>query len=322
MNIVIVGAGSFGTALGNILAKRGEFDLSILARDKNIASSINTLHVNEKYYPNFHLISGLSATTDKSVLKKAEITFLAIPSTQIIDYVIENRDCFAPGAAIVVLSKGFGQGQKTIVQSLSEHMSNPLVSFKGPTFAADLIQSNPTGFTVACRDKSLFDLFQKIFKKTNIYLDFSTDVLGVEITSALKNIYAILLGIIDAYFNSANTRFLILTKAFNELKNAVIVLGGSEDTWYKYCGFGDFGVTALNDLSRNRTLGLLMGKGFLDNSISNSVILEGKRTLSITYNAVRTRGDFYLMEELYKLFNKEYKVHELIRNLFQRIREG
>jgi glycerol-3-phosphate dehydrogenase (NAD(P)+) len=322
MNIVIVGAGSFGTALGNMIAKKIDLKVKVLARSNTVIRSINDFHTNEKYFPNFYLDPRLKASNRKKILKEADVIFLAIPSAQIIRYVNENKSFFGQKAVVVVLSKGFGKGNKTIVQSVSALIENQLVSFKGPTFAADLIQNNPTGFTVACKDQSLFDLFQKIFQDTNIYLDFSTDVLGVEITSALKNIYAILLGIIDAYFNSANTRFLILTKAFNELKNAVIVLGGSEDTLYKFCGFGDFGLTALNDLSRNRTLGLLMGKGFLDNNISNSVILEGKRTLSVTYNLVRTRGEFYLMEELYKLFNSDYRVHEFISNVFQKIRKG
>ncbi len=321
MNIVIVGAGSFGTSLGNIIAKKRDLKVTVLARSSAVVRSINDFHINNKYFPNFYLDPSLVASNNKKLLTKADIIFLALPSTQVLNYVVKNKNIFCENAEVVVLSKGFGKGDKTIVQSVGALIENQLVSFKGPTFAADLIHNNPTGFTVACKDQSLFDLFQKIFQDTNIYLDFSTDVLGVEITSALKNIYAILLGIIDAYFNSANTRFLILTKAFNELKNAVTVLGGSEDTLYKFCGFGDFGLTALNDLSRNRTLGLLMGKGFLDNNISNSVILEGKRTLNITYNAVRTRGDFYLMGELHTLFNSNYKVHEFISNVFQKIRE-
>ena len=121
-------------------------------------------------------------------------------------------------------------------------------------------------------------------------------------------------------------RFLILTKAFNEMKDIVIKFGGMEETLYKYCGFGDFGLTALNDLSRNRTLGLLIGKGFLNGSTTNSVILEGKRTIDIIHNSVSAKGrkedTFYMLNELYRLFNSDYSVSLFITSLFNHIRGG
>jgi len=325
MNIVIVGAGSFGTALGNVLAKKDDLSLTLLARNRDVAGSINKFHINEKYFPSVTLDTELTASTDKNILKDADIIFLAIPSSQVVVYSAENRDFAAKKAVVVVLSKGFGKDSRTIVQSLDEVISNPLASFKGPTFATDLIHNNPSAFTVAASDRKIFDIFKDVFSHTNIYLDFSTDLLGVEVASALKNIYAIVLGIIDAYFNSANVRFLILTKAFNEMKEAVIRFGGQEETLYKYCGFGDFGLTALNDLSRNRTLGLLIGKGFLGNNISSSIILEGKRTLAIIYKQVCSSGKndrrFSMIEELYRLFYSDYSVSEFITSVFKKIRE-
>lgn len=325
MNIVIVGAGSFGTALGNVLVKNNDLELQLLARKKNVVHSINHFNVNEKYFPNVRLDTNLKATIDKDILKYADVLFLAIPSSSLIDYINENRNFILEKTIIVVLSKGFGTGNKTIVESLKEIIDNPICSFKGPTFAADLIYNNPSAFTVASYDKGLFNIFKKIFNYTNIYLDFSTDILGVEVVSALKNIYAILLGIIDAYFNSANVRFLILTKAFYELKEVVIYFGGLEETLYKYCGFGDFGLTALNDLSRNRTIGLLIGKGFMNGNVSSSIILEGKRTLEIIFKAVCSNSSdsnkFYLIDELHKLFYSNYEVYKFIGNLFSKIRE-
>ena len=104
-------------------------------------------------------------------------------------------------------------------------------------------------------------------------------VKGVEILSVLKNIYAIIIGIVDAKYNSPNTRFMILTKSFSEIKILLSVLGGREDTLFLSCGYGDLGLTALNDLSRNRTLGLLIGKGFYNSDKNKGVVLEGVKTV-------------------------------------------
>lgn len=324
MRIIIVGAGSFGTSLGNVLVKNSTVNLELLARKKEIVNSINKLNMNEQYFPNFRLDDRLTASVDITILRHADVVFLAIPSTNVIEFVNSNKEYFSKNAIVVVLSKGFGRNSKTIVESINDVICNQVCSLKGPTFAADLIHNNPSAFTLATRNKELFDIFKSIFKNTNIYLDLSLDILGVEILSALKNVYAILLGIIDAYFNSANVRFLILTKAFNEMKEIVLKFGGLEETMYKYCGFGDFGLTALNDLSRNRTLGLLIGKGFLNGNTTNSVILEGMRTIDIIYKSVSAKGNigkkYYMLNAIYRLFNSDYGVSRFITSLFDHIR--
>jgi len=323
MNIVIAGAGSFGTALGNTLAIKEGLSLYLLARCRETAVAINSLHVNERYFPNFRLNEKLVATTDRAVLGKADIIFLALPSTVVIEYLVENQERMNRNSVLVILSKGFGKNGRTILESAKDVSPNPVASLKGPTFAADLIHNNPSAFTVASEDERHFELFRQLFERTNIYLDFSTDLSGVEIASAMKNIYAILLGIIDAYFNSANVRFLILTRAFSELRDALTIFGGREETMFRYCGYGDFGLTALNDLSRNRTLGLLIGKGFLNSETSNSVILEGKRTLAELHRVVSKSGmpaeHFFMLNELHKLFYSEYSVHAFIKSLFEKI---
>jgi len=323
VNIVIVGAGTFGTALGNVLQKNSALDVLLLARSKKIEHAINENHINDQYFPNFRLDDHLRATTDKTTMRHANVVFLALPSATVVEYVQKNRRGMASEAVMVVLSKGFGKNNMTIVDSIENIVSNPICSLKGPTFAADLIHNNPSAFTVASRDGALYDTMRKIFAGTSVYLDYSADIIGVEVASALKNIYAILLGIIDAHFNSANARFLILTKAFNEMKNIILLFGGLEETLYKYCGFGDFSLTALNDLSRNRTLGLLIGKGFLNNHTSNSVILEGIRTINTVFHSKHIQNhdenSFPMLGALYRLFNSQYGIHEFISSVFNSI---
>lgn len=106
---------------------------------------------------------------------------------------------------------------------------------------------------------------------------------GVEILSILKNIYAIVIGIVDAHFNSPNLRSLVLTKSFSEMRDILTLMGGKQETMFKSCGIGDFTHTALNDLSRNRTLGLLIGKGFFTEHVSHELVLEGRNAVNILY---------------------------------------
>jgi glycerol-3-phosphate dehydrogenase len=128
------------------------------------------------------------------------------------------------------------------------------------------------------------------------------------VLSVLKNIYALVLGVVDAKYNSPNTRFMILTKAFSEARILLKSVGGSEDTLFLACGFGDFCLTSLNDLSRNRTLGLLIGKGFFSADYkSNSVILEGLNAIEMFHDLVVDKD----INAKLPLFNK---VHSFFAN--------
>ena len=187
---------------------------------------------NSRYFPGLHLHPELKATSDNSQLEGSSQIFLAIPSVSIVDYVKGLKSFIPPDAILINLAKGFGNKDKTIVECLQEYFPNPVFTLKGPSFAKEIINRIPTGFTLGHTDDNLAKQVAGIFKGSTIYLDFSDDIKGVEILSILKNIYAIVLGIIDAQFNSPNLRFLILTRAFREMKNILLFFGGKEETIY------------------------------------------------------------------------------------------
>jgi glycerol-3-phosphate dehydrogenase (NAD(P)+) len=124
---------------------------------------------------------------------------------------------------------------------------------------------------------------------------------GAELLSILKNMYAIAIGIISGRYNSPNVDFILMTKAVNEMKALLQLYGCSEETIFRYCGLGDLGLTALNDLSRNRTLGLLIGKGFSDDP-SGGIVLEGMKTIKLMGELVIEKGlkdQFPVLHALY-----------------------
>ena len=273
---------------------------------------INAAHINSKYFPTLHLNPGLYATTDEQMLEGCEIIFLAIPSVIMIDYLKKIGQHLPPDAILINLAKGFGKGYQTILECLNEEFPNPVCTMKGPSFAREIINRLPTGFTLGSQNPVHLARLRDLFINTNIHLDYSNDIRGVEILSILKNIYAVVLGIVDAQFNSPNLRFLILTKSFNEMRKLLQAFGGRVETLFNFCGYGDFTLTALNDLSRNRTLGLLIGKGFFTEHVSHELVLEGKTAVNEFYNQIsssmRVEDHFPIIAELYRIFHSKYDI--------------
>lgn len=316
--ICIVGSGNFATALGNQLTRNPLLDITLLSIQAEVVDSINKRHINPQYFPQTVLHESLKATSDKNVLMDVDFIFLAIPSFVVVDYVIENKNLINPDAVIINLAKGFSKDKKTsIVEALSEYIDNQVCTLKGPTFAREVINNVPTAMTLGARNGRLREDFNRIFEGTNLFIDYSNDVVGVELLSILKNIYAIVVGISDAHFNSPNLKFFILTKAFNEMRMILLDNGGKQETMFNYCGFGDFNLTALNDLSRNRTLGLFMGKGFFSKDISDRVLLEGKVAVDVfcedRYTYEKVKSDYPIIAELYQVFNDpKYEMSDFV----------
>ena len=317
--IAFIGAGTIGTALGNILAEAGREDILLHSIETELVDEINRSHINNKYFPTLHLNPALHATTDDRLLENSKIIFLAIPSVVMIDYLKKIQQHLPPDAILINLAKGFGFGNRTILECLNEEFPNPICTMKGPSFAREIINRLPTGFTLGYQSPNHIITIKDIFTNTNIHLDYSDDILGVEILSILKNIYAVVLGIVDAQFNSPNLRFLILTKAFREMRKVLLYFGGRADTLFNYCGYGDFTLTALNDLSRNRTLGLLIGKGFFSEHVSHELVLEGKTAVNVFYEQIsktmRVEDNFPIIAELYHIFHTKYDISLFVNNL-------
>lgn len=321
-NICIAGAGAIGTALGQVMSFSKSLDVTLLSVEPDVVNDINTLHINRAYFPQIRLNPLLRATTDESILKTADIIFLAIPSSVIIPYIHRVKNEINSDAIIVNLAKGFAADKTTIIESLLKVVSNPVCSMKGPTFARELMNSIPTAMTVGASDQTIHARLRQVFEGTSVHTDYSDDVTGVEVLSILKNIYAIIIGIVDAHFDSPNLRFLVFTKAFNEMQRLLILFGGKLETMFLYCGIGDFGLTALNDLSRNRTLGLLIGKGFFSEEISGKVVLEGRVAVDIIVQKLSDLGhdpqSFLLLSELHKIFNGSYEVKKFVSNVLNK----
>ncbi|MDG2087047.1 MAG: 2-dehydropantoate 2-reductase N-terminal domain-containing protein, partial [Flavobacteriales bacterium] len=288
MNIIILGAGTFGTAIANELSFNPGNNVFLYSRNSKKVEEINTLNTNKICFPNKQLNKSLTATTNINDLSKADIVFIALPSNVIIENLTALKANFKENVLLVNLSKGMMSNGVTIVDSIRSDIGfENIVTLKGPSFAVEVMEHADTLLTLGYDTQNQYELINSIVKETALHLDYTDDIRGVELLSVLKNIYALVIGVVDAKYNSPNTRFMILSKAFVEVKKILKIAGGDEATLFLACGFGDLCLTSLNDLSRNRTLGLLIGKGFFNADYkSNSVILEGLRAVNIIYDII------------------------------------
>ncbi len=307
MNILVLGAGTFGTAIANELSVNTENNVVLFSRNQEKVEEINTLNTNRSCFPNKHLSKYLKASNDLNAISKVDIIFIALPSSVIIENLIKLKSYFSEGVLFVNLSKGLYAEGITIVDSVKKALgTDNVVTLKGPSFAVEVMEHAATLLTLGYSSDNQYNQINQVIKDTSLHIDCTTDIRGVEMLSVLKNIYALVLGVVDAKYNSPNTRFMILTKAFSEVRVLLRAMGGSDDTLFLACGFGDLCMTSLNDLSRNRTLGLLIGKGFFSADYkSNSVILEGLRAIDMFHSLV----DEEVNEKL-PIFNKLYSFFE------------
>ena len=329
MKIAVIGAGSFGTAFAQQISFNKELNVEIFGRDIEVIESINNCKINSKYFPNKILNNNIEAKDDFKDLSNAEIIFLCLPSGILFSLAEKIVANINENALLVNMSKGILNDGKTIVDYFRDDLNfENIVSLKGPSFSADVINNEPTMLTLGYTNVEQIQLIRIVFEGTNIFLDLTEDILGVEYLSAIKNIYAIYIGNIDAIYNSSNTRFFIFTKCVNEIKIMLKHLGCSESTFTLSCGVGDFGLTSLNDLSRNRTLGLLIGKGFYsEDKEFNNVVLEGVKTLHFLNDMFNSNiiNNLPILKSLIKFFvTKEEKTlsvdfNKLLRRNFKTV---
>ena len=320
MNILVLGAGTFGTAIANELSVNTTNNVVLFSRNQLKVDEINSSNTNKSCFPNKPLTKFLSATSDKNEIKNADIIFIALPSSVIIENLNVLKSYFKEDVLLVNLSKGLFADGVTIVESIQTSIGfDNIVTLKGPSFAIEVMEHADTLLTLGYTTNTQYQIMSSIIKDTSLHLDCTTDIRGVEVLSVLKNIYALVLGVVDAKYNSPNTRFMILTKAFSETKVLLKSLGGADDTLFLACGFGDLCMTSLNDLSRNRTLGLLIGKGFFSADYkSNSVILEGLNAIEMFHDLIEedVLKELPLFNKLYNFFaNKESELEFMFDEL-------
>jgi glycerol-3-phosphate dehydrogenase (NAD(P)+) len=283
---LVVGGGSFGTAVATLLA-RGGHPVRMLVRSDEVATSINRDHENPGYHPGVTLDRRISATTDAAEATGSAVAFWAVPSNAVESSMAAVAEaCPRPPSHHVVLAKGLHERLQTLDQVAAELFAGTQVaSLKGPTFSLPLLRGAPSGMTLGTADADVRDRVRDLFAGSTVVLDDHPSAADVELVSALKNVYAVALGIIASYDDAENTLYTAVVRILKELRALIDAMGHSTTVLDTYCGVGDLLLTGLSDRSRNRTLGVMIGKGF-GLATSGGVLVEGRRTADVAWGLV------------------------------------
>lgn len=261
--ITFIGGGSFGTALGVALSKKGH-TIKIWDRDKSTVDDINIKRENIKYLHNIIIPFNVIAYNDvESALLDSEYVFLAVPS-QVVRIVCNKIAPFIKSnQTIVNMAKGIEEKSlKRLSEVIKEEIpNNPVVIISGPSHAEEIAQDIPTTLVVTSTEMEYAYKVQDVIMTNRLRVYTNDDIVGIEIGGAVKNIIALACGISDGVGFGDNTKAAIMTRGMNEIMKIGLLLGGKEQTFYGLTGMGDLIVTCTSMHSRNRRAGILIGKG-------------------------------------------------------------
>ncbi len=262
MNIAILGAGAWGTALAIALSARHR--VVLWARDPAQAAAIQSGRRNARYLPEVPLSESVVVTSDLgSVLVQSNAVLITTPTAALRD-ALDRIKASESALPVVWACKGFERASgklphQIVAEVLGERAACGVLS--GPSFALEVAQGRPTALTLASLDAQFAQRMAHELHQPMLRVYFSTDLVGVEIGAAVKNVMAIATGICDGLGLGLNARAALITRGLAELTRLGIVLGGRAETFMGLAGAGDLILTCTGDLSRNRRVGLLLAQG-------------------------------------------------------------
>ena len=275
----IIGAGSLGTALAQIVAKNVD-EVYLFSRREELAKTINDTNVNNEYYPNTKLEENIIATADINDLNDCKIIFLSIPSSAFRFTLATLKKHIADDAILVTTAKGIEYPSlKTMGNLIEEYFDENYVALSGPNFASEIILNLATVSNIASKSEENALKVKKVLSTPQFKIKIIPDVIGLEICGIVKNINAIANGICEGMNINENARYGVLTKGFEETKMIIKNIGGDEATASEYCGFGDLVLTSTSSESRNHTLGMLYGQRIIVDEKASGIVFEGKNSI-------------------------------------------
>jgi len=263
--VAVLGAGSWGTAVASLAA--GKNEAILWARDSNLARDISATHINSRYLPDLDLSAQLEVTDslDRAVIE-AEIVIVAVPSLGVRKVVNDLIGKISPDVPIVSLTKGLEpltnlRMSGVIKTELPSHRSDRIGVLTGPNLAGEVAEGQPTASVVALSDKSAAQLVQETLMTDRFRIYTNGDVVGCEIAGVVKNIVALGVGIAVGLDYGDNARAALMTRGIAEMTRLGVALGGDPLTFSGLAGMGDLIATCSSQRSRNRRVGVELGRG-------------------------------------------------------------
>lgn len=263
-NVAVLGAGSWGTALAALIARHGHPTV-LWGRDADGVTAIDQRHENPRYLPGIALPESLRATTDLSgALRDADLVLVVVPSHAFAETLRTLAPHRPAHAGVAWATKGFEPGSGRFLHEVAEEVlgeSVPLAVVTGPSFAKEVAQGLPTALTVHGSDAGFAQAVADALHGPAFRAYTGNDMLGAELGGAMKNVLAVATGVADGMQLGLNARAGLITRGLNEMLRLNHAIGGRAETLMGLAGLGDLVLTCTGDLSRNRRLGLALGRG-------------------------------------------------------------
>ncbi len=289
-SICVVGAGSWGTALANLLAEKG-YNVDLWVREQEVLAQIREDKENKVFLPGVRLSDNIRPvdTYEKAVRGK-EIVMMAVPSHAFRRVLSELSPYLSPEAILLSVTKGIENETLMVMSEVSRDVipqrdEKRFACLAGPSFAKEVSRRLPTAVTIACKDLRVSQMLQEVFYTEFFRVYASDDIIGVQLGGALKNVIAIAAGACDGLNFGHNARAALITRGLAEITRLGIAMGANPLTFAGLAGMGDLVLTCTGDLSRNRTVGLKIGKGYTIEKITKGMkmVAEGVKTAYSAY---------------------------------------
>jgi glycerol-3-phosphate dehydrogenase (NAD(P)+) len=336
MDILIIGAGSWGTTLAYLLAGKG-YKVATWSIEEEVIQDINKNNKNQKYTAGLLLPHNVTAISYKDLdmltLKgnyDFKLVIFAVPSEYLRQVALNFRDFFEKNSlnvkAIVNAAKGIELETKlrmsqVLFEVLPERLKNKIAVLSGPNISSEILDNLPSVSTIASENKSVADFLQPVLSTEFFRVYTNEDMTGVEICGSYKNIIAIAAGISDGLGFGSNTKASLITRGLSELKRFGMLYGSKESTFYGASGLGDLITTCISPKSRNRTVGerIARGENLKEIISSMSMVAEGVKTAKAVYEmSAKLNIDLPITESVYNVLFKNADPMKSVKNLMTR----
>lgn len=321
--VAVVGGGSFGTVLANIVAHNG-YPVRLWLRDHALAEEMRNTRVNSRYVPGLSLHEDLEIVTDlKACIKDADTIIFSIPSKAFRDLLGQSKAYIQPQQNLVTTAKGIEPENFLLMSQVLEvyFPDNPIGVISGPNLAKEVAQKQLTGTVIASDNERLRKQVQNILQCRFFRVYASNDRYGTELGGALKNIYAIAAGLSAAMGMGENTRSMLLTRSLAEMSRLAVHMGANPMTFLGLAGVGDLIVTCMSPLSRNYRVGFALGQGkCLEDAVAElGEVAEGVNTLALVkVKADELEVNMPIVDGLYALVYQGADISTVAQSLMTR----
>lgn len=325
-HIAVLGAGAWGTALAKLLAEKNN-EVWLWGRPPEVIESIEQAHRNDRYLPGFELPERLHATGDpERALRGAEMVVMVIPSHATRSVLQELKPFLPRNVPLVSATKGIENDSLMLMHQVTGDVLGPdflamYTTLSGPSFAKEVALKHPTVVAVAGSRREVAQQVQERFSSDVFRVYWSDDLLGVELGGALKNVIAIAAGAGDGMGFGHNSRAAVITRGLNELARLAVAKGAMPLTVAGLAGMGDLVLTCTGELSRNRTVGIELGRGKKLDAILRDLghVAEGVKTARSSYELARLLGvEMPITEQVYQVLYQDKSVSDALTDLMRR----